>query len=54
MYGNILLCELYDELDYVLIDIFFLLVEVYLFMQFVDFKDVFLDKMFFGVYEYVC
>lgn len=54
MYGNTLSRESYDEPDYALIDTLFSLAEAYLFMQLVDFKDAFPDKMPSGAYEYVC
>lgn len=49
IYGNILIRDFFDEFDYVFIDIFFLLVEVYLFVQFVDFTDKNLGKVLVGV-----
>lgn len=45
MYGNTLSRESYDEPDYALIDTLFSLAEAYLFMQLVDFKDAFPDKI---------
>ncbi|XP_024394455.1 uncharacterized protein [Physcomitrium patens] len=52
MYGNTLSRESYDEPDYALIDTLFSLAEAYLFMQLVDFKDAFPDKMPSGAYDY--
>lgn len=45
MYGNTLSRESYDEPDYALIDTLFSLAEAYLFMQLVDFKDAFPEKI---------
>jgi hypothetical protein len=45
MYGNTLSRESYDEPDYALIDTLFSLAEAYLFMQLVDFKDAFPDRI---------
>lgn len=44
-YGNTLSRESYDEPDYALIDTLFSLAEAYLFMQLVDFKDAFPEKI---------
>lgn len=45
MYGNTLSRESYDEPDYALIDTLFSLAEAYLFMQLVDFRDAFPDRI---------
>lgn len=45
MYGNTLSRESYDEPDYALIDTLFSLAEAYLFMQLVDFKDAFPERI---------
>jgi len=45
MYSNTLSRESYDEPDYALIDTLFSLAEAYLFMQLVDFRDAFPDKI---------
>lgn len=53
MYGNTLSRESYDEPDYALIDTLFSLAEAYLFMQLVDFRDAFPDRIPAVVNEYV-
>lgn len=53
MYSNTLSRESYDEPDYALIDTLFSLAEAYLFMQLVDFKDAFPDKIPSVANEYV-
>jgi len=44
-YCNTLSRDSYDEPDYALIDTLFSLAEAYLFMQLVDFRDTFPDKI---------
>lgn len=45
MYSNSLSRESYDEPDYALIDTLFSLAEAYLFMQLVEFRDAFPDRI---------
>lgn len=45
MYSNTLSRESYDEPDYALIDTLFSLAEAYLFMQLVEFRDAFPEKI---------